>query len=145
VGKDVQPLQSVKLVYQPCSRSWAARTLTWLSYGTKLNLSYALHYGCCYKFDLLFIWAGIYLYLVTANKILTNSKSFSQLKPSPLVSLTLHMSSHLWWVHVYYSPQLVEWWTYVSSILLCSHSPQVKHRYHRMRHVKDTVMSSWVV
>jgi hypothetical protein len=30
VGKDVQPLQSVKLVYQSCSWSWAARTLTWV-------------------------------------------------------------------------------------------------------------------
>jgi hypothetical protein len=28
VGKDVQSLQSVKLVYQPCSRSRAVRTLT---------------------------------------------------------------------------------------------------------------------
>jgi hypothetical protein len=28
VGKDAQPLQSVKLVYQPCSQSLAARTLT---------------------------------------------------------------------------------------------------------------------
>jgi hypothetical protein len=37
-------------------------------------------------------------------------------------SLTLHMSSHLCWVHAHYSPQLVEWWTYVSSLLL-SHTP----------------------
>jgi hypothetical protein len=29
--------------------------------------------------DLLFIWVGIYLYLVTANKILTNFKSNAQL------------------------------------------------------------------
>jgi hypothetical protein len=48
VGKDVQPLQSVKLVYQPCSQSWAARTLTWVIFGTKLNLSYALHCGFYY-------------------------------------------------------------------------------------------------
>jgi hypothetical protein len=34
---------------------------------------------------------------------------------------------------------------YVSSPLLYSHSPQVKDRYHRMRHVKDVMMSSWVV
>jgi hypothetical protein len=39
-----------------------------------------------------------------------------------LVSLTLHMSSHLWRVHAHYSPQLVERWTYVSSPLL-SHNP----------------------
>jgi hypothetical protein len=31
------------------------------------------------------------------------------------------MSSHLWWAHAHYSPQLVEWWTYVSSPLLYSH------------------------
>ena len=39
-----------------------------------------------------------------------------------LIRLTLHMSSHLWWVHAHYSPQLVELWTYVSSPLL-SHTP----------------------
>jgi hypothetical protein len=33
------------------------------------------------------------------------------------------MSSHLWWVHAHYSPQLVERWTYVSSPLLYSHPP----------------------
>ena len=32
------------------------------------------------------------------------------------------MNSHLWWVHAHYSPQLVERWTYVSSLLL-SHTP----------------------
>jgi hypothetical protein len=67
-------------------------------------------------------WVGIYLYLVIANKILTNFKSNAQLQPSSLVSLTLHMSSHLWQVHAHYSPQLVERWTYVSSLLL-SHIP----------------------
>jgi hypothetical protein len=39
-----------------------------------------------------------------------------------LVSLTLHVSSHLWRVHTHYSPQLVELWSYVSSLLL-SHTP----------------------
>jgi hypothetical protein len=50
-------------------------------YGTKLNLSYALHcgYGVVINFDLLLIWVDIYFYLVTANKILTNSKSNAQL------------------------------------------------------------------
>jgi hypothetical protein len=38
---------------------------------------------------LLFNWVGIYLYLVIANKILTNFKSNAQLQPSSLVSLTL--------------------------------------------------------
>jgi hypothetical protein len=71
---------------------------------------------------LLFNWVGIYLYLVTANNFLTNFKSNAQLWPSSLVSLTLHVSSHLWRVHAHYSPQLVERWTYVSSLLL-SHTP----------------------
>jgi hypothetical protein len=31
------------------------------------------------NFDLLLIWVSIYLYLVTANKILTNSKSNAQI------------------------------------------------------------------
>jgi hypothetical protein len=79
VGKDVQPLQSVKLVYQSYSRSWAVRTLTWLIYEIKLNLSYALHRGFIINFDLLFIWDDIYLYLVTANKTLINFKSNAQL------------------------------------------------------------------
>jgi hypothetical protein len=120
VGKDAQPLQSVKLVYQPFSRSWAARTLTWLIYGIKFNLSYALHHMCCYYFCLLLNWVGIYLYLITANKILTNFKSNAQLQPSSLLSLTLHISSHLWRVHTHYSPQLIELWTYVSSLFAVS-------------------------
>jgi hypothetical protein len=65
---------------------------------------------------------GIYLYLVIANKVLTNFKSNAQLQPSSLVSLTLHVSSYLRRVHAHYSPQLVELWTYVSSLLL-SHTP----------------------
>jgi hypothetical protein len=72
MGKDVHPLQSAKLVYQLCSRSWAARTLTWVIYGTKHNLSYALHWSVIINWDLLFFWVGIYLYLVTDNKTLTN-------------------------------------------------------------------------
>ena len=81
-----------------------------------------MHYivGVVIDLDLLFIWVGIYLYLVTANKILTNFKSNALLQPTYLVSLTLQMSSHLWWV-THYSPQLVERWTYVSSPLLYSH------------------------
>jgi hypothetical protein len=35
--------------------------------------------GVIINFDLLFIWFGIYLYLVTANNFLTNSKSNAQL------------------------------------------------------------------
>jgi hypothetical protein len=64
--------------------------------------------GDVITFVLLFNLVGIYLYLVIANKILTNFKSNAQLQPSSLVSLTLHVSSHLWRVHAHYSPQLVE-------------------------------------
>jgi hypothetical protein len=78
--------------------------------------------GVVITFVLLFNWVGIYLYLVIANKILINFKSNAHLQPSSLVSLKLHVSSHLWRVHAHYSPQLVELWTYVSSLLL-SHTP----------------------
>jgi hypothetical protein len=43
-----------------------------------------------------------------------------------LISLTHHINSHLWWVHAYYSPQLVDRWTYVSS-------PLLSHTSHRSR------------
>jgi hypothetical protein len=42
-------------------------------------MSYALHRECIINFDLLLNCVGIYLYLVTANKILTNFKSNAQL------------------------------------------------------------------
>jgi hypothetical protein len=35
--------------------------------------------GVVINFDLLLIWVGIYLYLVNANKIMTNFKSNAQL------------------------------------------------------------------
>jgi hypothetical protein len=35
--------------------------------------------GFIINYDLLFYWDGIYLYFVTANKILTNFKSNAQL------------------------------------------------------------------
>jgi hypothetical protein len=35
--------------------------------------------GVVINFDLLLLWFGIYLHLVTANKILTNFKSNAQL------------------------------------------------------------------
>jgi hypothetical protein len=45
--------------------------------------------------DLLFNWVGVYLYLVTTNKILTNLlKAMLSLNHYLLISLTLHMSSH---------------------------------------------------
>jgi hypothetical protein len=64
--------------------------------------------GVVITFVLLLNWVGIFLYLVIANKFLTNFKSNAQLQPSTLVSLRLHVSSHLWRVHAHYSPQLVE-------------------------------------
>jgi hypothetical protein len=46
-------------------------------------------------YDLLFNWVGIYLYLVIANKILTNLlKAMLSLNHYLLISLTLHMSPH---------------------------------------------------
>jgi hypothetical protein len=52
--------------------------------------------GVVVTFVLLLNWVDIYLYLVIANKILTNFKSNAQLELSSLVCLTLHVSSHLW-------------------------------------------------
>jgi hypothetical protein len=72
MGKDVQPLQSVKLVCRSCSRSRADRTLTWVMYEIKLNVSFALHYIIIINYDQLFNCVGIYLYLIIVNKILTN-------------------------------------------------------------------------
>jgi hypothetical protein len=47
----------------------------------KLNLICHMHciVGVIINCDLLFNWVGIYLYLVTANKSLTNFKSNAQL------------------------------------------------------------------
>jgi hypothetical protein len=58
--------------------------------------------GVVITFVLLLNWVDIYLYLVIANKILTNFKSNAQLQLSSLVSLTLHVSSHFWRVHAHY-------------------------------------------
>jgi hypothetical protein len=58
------------------------------------NLNSICHMHCIagvvVTFVLLLNRVGIYLYLVIANKILTNFKSNVQLQPSSLVSLTLH-------------------------------------------------------
>jgi hypothetical protein len=47
----------------------------------ELNLICHMHcsVSVVINFDLLIIWDGIYFYLVTTNKILTNSKSNAQL------------------------------------------------------------------
>jgi hypothetical protein len=44
-------------------------TIARLTYGIKLNLSYALHCDFIIYFDLLLLWFGIYLHLVTGTKI----------------------------------------------------------------------------
>jgi hypothetical protein len=54
-----------------------------LSHDLIMELNSICHMHCIagvvINFDLLLIWVGIYLYLVTANKILTNFKSNAQL------------------------------------------------------------------
>jgi hypothetical protein len=47
----------------------------------ELNLIFHMHFivGFIINFDLLFNWVGIYLYLVTGNKTLTDFKSNAQL------------------------------------------------------------------
>jgi hypothetical protein len=47
----------------------------------ELKLIFHMHCIACVviNFDLLLFWVGIYLHLVTANKILTNFKSDAQL------------------------------------------------------------------
>jgi hypothetical protein len=51
--------------------------------------------GFIIHYDQLFNWVGIHLYLVTANKILTNLlKAMLSLNHFLLISLTLHMSPH---------------------------------------------------
>jgi hypothetical protein len=63
----------------------------------ELNLTYHLY--CIVRFiiscDQIFNWVGIYLYIVTANKILTNLlKAMLNLNHFSLVSLTFDMSPH---------------------------------------------------
>jgi hypothetical protein len=48
MGKDVQPLQSVKLVYQRAHDQERLRTLARLIYRIKFNLSLALYFGISY-------------------------------------------------------------------------------------------------
>jgi hypothetical protein len=76
--------------------------------------------------DLLFNWVGIYLYLVIANKILTNLiKSEYLASTTSLVSLTLYFSPHL------LSDDCMK-------LTLAIITTQVKSRYHRR---KTNVMS----
>jgi hypothetical protein len=47
----------------------------------ELNLNCHMHYiaGVVINFDILLIWVGIHIHLVTTNKILTKFKSNAQL------------------------------------------------------------------
>jgi hypothetical protein len=83
--------------------------------------------------------------LSNCNKILTNLKK--QCSASAfilLISLTLHMNSHLWWVHAHYSPQLLERWTCVISPLVSHTPPQEKNRwFKRSRLARSSTWSRW--
>jgi hypothetical protein len=141
VGKDVQPLQSVKLVYQSCSRSRADRTLTWVIYGIELNLSSALHYGNYYLLWSLFNWVGIYFYLVIANNFFTNLlKVMLNLNHYLLTSLTLHMSPTVSeFMHII----LHTCWAMNACDLTLAINPQVKSRYPRRRTTMTSSIRSW--
>ena len=79
--------------------------------------------GLLLNFVLLLIKVGIYLHLVTANKILTNYLK-AMLSFNPYHWLALHITwtpSFGEFMHTG-SPQLVELWSCVSSPLL-SHTP----------------------
>jgi hypothetical protein len=65
-----------------------------------MELNITCHLHCIGRFiincDLLFNWVGIQLYLVTANKILTNLlKAMLNLNHYLLISLTVHMTPNL--------------------------------------------------
>jgi hypothetical protein len=103
----------------------------------ELNLIYHMHciVGVIINCDILLFGIGIYLYLVTANKILTNSKSM------------LSFNHFLWYaLHFTWAPTFGEFMHIIPHNLLsdermwahhcCTHIPQV---------VKDAMMSSWVV
>jgi hypothetical protein len=71
-------------------------------------MSYELHCGNYYQLWSFIYWDGIYLYLATGNKILTNLlKAMHNFNHYLLISLTLHMSPHRKWAHAHYSPHLL--------------------------------------
>jgi hypothetical protein len=90
----------------------------------KLNLLFAFAWDyLLILFYYYLLWFGIHLYLVTANIILTNILK-AMLSFNPYCWSALHFT----WTPTFcefmshYSPQLVERWTCVSSLLL-SHTP----------------------
>ena len=79
-------------------------------------------------YDLLFNWVGIYLYLVIANKILTNLiKSGCLVSTISLVSLTLHFLLHTCWAMT------------IRELMLAINNAQVKNMYRQRR--TTTMMS----
>jgi hypothetical protein len=88
---------------------------------------------------------GIHLYLVIANKILTNFKSkrsaatilfgkpYTSRELPPLASSYTLFPTTCWAMNV------------CELTLAVSHPPQVKNRYRKMRRLEDAAMSSWVV
>jgi hypothetical protein len=101
--------------------------------------------GLFINFVLLFIMVGIYLQLVTTNKNLTNL-----LKAMLSFNLYCWSTLHITWTPTFgefmphYSPQLVERWTCVSSLLL-SHTPTgEEHRWFKWSHTtRSSIRSRW--
>jgi hypothetical protein len=100
--------------------------------------------GIIINCDLLFKWDGIYLYLATANKTLTN-----------LLEAMLNLNNSLWYaLHFTWAPTISELMHIIPHNLLsdecmwahsCRTHPQVKDRYRSMRSMKDVVMGLWEV
>jgi hypothetical protein len=103
-------------------------------------------HGIIINFVLLFyLRFGIYLYLVTANKNLTNLLK-AMLSFNPYCWSALHIT----WTPTFgefmphYSPQLVERWTCVSSPLLSHTPPQEKNRWFKWSRVsRSSIQSRW--
>jgi hypothetical protein len=127
-GYRVHPLQSVKLVYLSCSRSWAAQDSRMINLWNLNSICHLHCMGLCINFVLLLLLRfGIYLHLVTANKYLTNWLK-AMLNFNPCCWLALHIT----WTPTFGEfmptgfPQLVELWS-------CVISPLLSHNPHRRR------------
>jgi hypothetical protein len=90
--------------------------------------------GVILNCDLLFNWVGIYLYLVSVNKTLTNFKKQCSALTIFFAKPYTSYEPHRKWDHAHYSLQLVEWWTYVSSPMWYSHPPSQGHVPQDMEH-----------
>jgi hypothetical protein len=94
---------------------------------------------------LLYLRFGIYLHLVTANKILTNYlKAMLSFNPLSLISLTYHMNSHLWWVHAHWFPTTCWAMIMCELTLAVSHPPLEKNMWFRRSHkARSLIWSRW--